>query len=446
MKNKRNLLGKGESLFAKEPWKPRTVSSTQVYTIDQAKERLLPMLRRATSASAVVREESCYSGKRTMAMRIHPSRISKSAMPSDTFKSFELEILGSRGVEFVPDRSSKSRPPGADMDSLVEESVELFVAGAQGSWEQLEQFAEGLSADDAERSGIEEKLADEFLSFEEIRFLTPEEKNGTTSDGNSKEVEILLQQGDDPWGVIDHFTRFARLVGFEIEDDRIIDVAGLFFIPVTVTEEQIDAISRYSHVRFIRNAAELRVFNPVTGIRGVINRAIQLPSDDKMSNDFRVAIFDGGLPDERFAAWVDHFDQTTSDPQTTTTSASAEHGAAVTSAFLFGHMDDGANETPCPPCRVDHYRVIADGDHDPYVVLRRITSVLKSRSYRLVNLSLGPEYAIVDDHIDPWTASLDSFASSGDCFIAVAAGNEGEADQEAGNHRIQPPSDGVNVI
>jgi len=129
-----------------------------------------------------------------------------------------------------------------------------------------------------------------------------------------------------------------------------------------------------------------------------------------------------------------------------------QHGLAVTSAFLFGPLQSGAT-TPPPICTVDHVRVLdnrtgANADVDYLDVLARIIEFLDShqRSYQFVNISLGPDLAVLDDEVTAWTASLDERFAGGNLFATVAVGNGGERDQTAGLCRIQPPSDGVNVL
>ena len=63
-----------------------------------------------------------------------------------------------------------------------------------------------------------------------------------------------------------------------------------------------------------------------------------------------------------------------------------------------------------------------------------------------MNISLGPDLAILDDEVTAWTALLDERFTGGNYFPTVAVGNSGELDRAAGLCRIQPPSDGVNIL
>jgi hypothetical protein len=127
------------------------------------------------------------------------------------------------------------------------------------------------------------------------------------------------------------------------------------------------------------------------------------------------------------------------------------HGTAVTSALLFGPLQDGITAER-PYATVDHYRVLdvntlKDDQQDLYTVLERIQDVLESRvKYDFVNLSLGPDLPIEDNDIHAWTAVLDQLFADGLTLPTIAVGNTGELDWPSGNARIQTPADCVNAL
>lgn len=127
-----------------------------------------------------------------------------------------------------------------------------------------------------------------------------------------------------------------------------------------------------------------------------------------------------------------------------------EHGLGVTSAVLFGPIEpDAAAERPYAP--VDHHRVLdakIDGE-DPYELYRtlgHVETVLLSRQYQFINLSLGPDLPIEDQDVHAWTAVIDSILSDGETLMTVAVGNNGERDAALSLNRIQVPSDSVNAL
>ncbi len=127
------------------------------------------------------------------------------------------------------------------------------------------------------------------------------------------------------------------------------------------------------------------------------------------------------------------------------------HGTAVTSALLFGPLQDGAN-VERPYAKVDHYRVLdadtmKDDQQELYTVLDRIQDIIESRpKYDFVNLSLGPDLPIEDNDVHAWTAVLNQLFSDGLTLPAIAVGNSGELDWSSGNARIQTPADCVNAL
>jgi hypothetical protein len=89
-----------------------------------------------------------------------------------------------------------------------------------------------------------------------------------------------------------------------------------------------------------------------------------------------------------------------------------EHGLAVTSAILLGPLEPEAT-APRPFAKVDHHRVLdAQSDQeDPYGlyrILANIETVLLSRQYQFVNLSLGPDPPIEINDVHAWTAVIDN--------------------------------------
>jgi len=173
---------------------------------------------------------------------------------------------------------------------------------------------------------------------------------------------------------------------------------------------------------------------------------IDTPNLEPLYKSLRVAVFDGGVPQDALPKELVHRKEAPTIGDAVPESAA--HGLGVTSALLFGSLEQG-EPAPQPFAPIDHYRVIdkntvSDPQGHYFDVLTRIMDVLRQNPYDFVNLSLGPDLPIEDD--DVWTASLDEHFSHGKTLVAVAAGNSGEDDWAAGNARIQAPADGVNVL
>jgi hypothetical protein len=175
--------------------------------------------------------------------------------------------------------------------------------------------------------------------------------------------------------------------------------------------------------------------------------AVAIPAGRPVDSQLRAAAFDGGIPDdgafEPFAELHEPADIGSAVKEY------VDHGTGVTSALLFGPLEKG-RAAARPYGAVDHFRVLDDatpGDpYELYDALARIRDVLQSRKYLFVNLSIGPALPIEDHEVHAWTAVLDDLLSDGETLATIAVGNQGEADWESGNARVQVPSDSVNAL
>ena len=223
---------------------------------------------------------------------------------------------------------------------------------------------------------------------------------------------------------------------------------NLWFVPVTGERAAMQSLAQFSFVRVIRPVPQLRGVRPA--MRGsAITVGCQLPTEQPVSPEPKVAIMDGGLPTSHpIAPWLRTY--TKLDPNAADDPGVLDHGLAVTSAFLFGPIQPNG-VAPRPYAYADHLRVLDDDSQteDPLVLYRTlgfIEEVLLSRQYEFVNLSLGPDLPIEDTDVHAWTSVIDDLLSDGNTFMTVAVGNNGDMDQESGNARVQVPSDCVNAV
>lgn len=176
---------------------------------------------------------------------------------------------------------------------------------------------------------------------------------------------------------------------------------------------------------------------------------IDLPTVQPYASDVRVAILDGGLPDNHvLEPWVSNYSH--ADAAAEDHPDGPAHGLGVTSAFLFGPLWPGETANR-PYSYVDHHRILDNSTNDDdqyelYRTLRHLEDILLSRQYEFLNLSLGPALPIDDDEIHPWTSLIDTYLADGDTFLTIAAGNNGESESSLSLNRIQVPSDCVNAL
>jgi hypothetical protein len=217
-------------------------------------------------------------------------------------------------------------------------------------------------------------------------------------------------------------------------------------MPIRVAFAQAPQLARFNPLRVLRPMPAIRP-RPRFGLRGVSR--VQPPSEQRPVADVTtVAVFDGGVHDpDQLGLFAIPLIDLTPEPREP---EDVDHGTGVTGAVLYGLLQPGDQATQ-PPLPVESFRVMPPpydpGDLDGYWILDRIKEILTEDRHKLVNLSLGPTLAVEDD-MEPnrWTAELDQLAWERDIVFVVAAGNDGNQDQETGLHRVQVPADMANAV
>ncbi len=426
----RFLLGYGERLTGPVAAPHGAPPPGPAYEFEEAVQRLAPEVVQLTSILDDLPADACPDNEAVAVLTLHPQSLAKSYHPKRLLDQYNLRQVGSRPVEVTPDKWTRQGDPEPS------HSTELYVAGPRPSFSRwAADFAESPFRINAAIQRIEEVRAPN--PGDRIRNLDHAER----SDAGLL-VELIIHASATDDYIIEAFQRYAETVGVDAKLDRRLFAGGLCFLPAEGSAAQIRELARFAFLRTAR---------PLSRLRGVpvVERATPmpalppalLPSQDAIDGDIRVAVFDGGLPDNSpLAAWVQAIEL----PGIGTKVPELEaHGHDISSALLFGSLTPGEN-APRPFARVDHYRVLdEDARNDPfdlYDVLQRIDSVLSEKKYEFANVSIGPYMCIEDDDIHPWTALLDSHLASGQTLVAIAAGNNGEDIER----RIQVPSDTVN--
>lgn len=430
------LIGRGELLTHEIKGPKRGMDKAEVYTLQQAKRRLMPQFAEVAANLDSLPEKACPGDLGVARLTLNPSYIARSFFPVAMLRSAGFESVGSRAVKLTPEGWSKK---GAPRESAT---TELFVVGERQAFRQLKDWAGQL------REGSSEAKD---LSHVE-RFSAFEPKDRIVSLGKSKdrffEVGIHLLPGDNDQFVQRAFTKYAADVGVTIHTDLAFGAGNLWFLPAEGTHHNIKRLAEFTLVRVIRPMPQLRGIRPVQRSAGV-KVACSLPTEQPLSSEPKVAILDGGLPEQHsISPWLRTYralDENAADDP-----SGLEHGLGVTSAFLFGPITP--NSTAARPYSyVDHLRVLdreAESE-DPlelYRTLGLVEEVLLSRQYQFLNLSLGPDLPIEDTDVHAWTSVIDDLLSDGDTLMTVAVGNNGEMDRSVGNARVQVPSDCVNAL
>jgi hypothetical protein len=445
MPEKKNyLLGYGERLT--EPLLPPKLRPTKndPYTFERAKERLAPRINRVADDVAALPAAACPNDQAVAVLTLHPRFIAKTSFPSRLLSVIGLEAIGSRAAAIVPDEGRKKPRKETEKPAPPKPSptTDIYVAGDRSA---IRNWATNVTRWTEGSLGVEE-----LGRIEDMHVPTPEERLRPVRPQNATPLLEVVLQGAYHDYVIEGFRDYLKGLDIKVDLDRRQHVEGLCFLAVRAPRHLHKEIARFAFLRVAREMPTMRELRPAQIIRSVPGPSFPciLPDGGPVNPELRVAVFDGGVPKEaNLQTWVNLKELP---GLADAVPAFQAHGLAVTSALLFGSLENGKPaEKPFAP--VDHYRVLDEKTkHDPesnyYQVLERITSILSQQKYDFVNLSVGPEVAFDDDVPHLWTVKLDKLFSDGRTFVSVAAGNTGELGAESGAGRIQSPSDGVNVL
>lgn len=434
------LIGYGERLASDMAAPIAGAPKKHPYSFAEARTRLAPKIKGTAKELNELPDEVCPKDQAVVLVTLHPTYLAKSYYPAELLKTYGLEAIGSRAREVSPEKWTKKKPPESAITS------ELFVAGTRSHFRNL---AAGIDRLNEATSG-----AVDIIKIEDFRAQSAEEK---LKPFQSKEKEPLLevvlhaQPVREDAFILEGFEAYLDTFGIKLNlDKRRFFAEGLCFLPLRVPRDIATEVVKYSFLRLAREMPRLRQFRPVArATPGFAPFACRLPKEGPIDRDLRVAIFDGGVKaDAKLDPWVSRKKtKNIGDP----VPEFQNHGTAVTSALLFGPLQDDVTAER-PYANVDHYRVLdaetmKDDQQELYTVLERIQDVLESRpKYDFINLSLGPDLPVEDNDIHAWTAVLDQLFADGQTLPAIAVGNSGELDWPSGNARIQTPADCVNAL
>lgn len=441
MKDRKNfLLGYGERLTTKIDAPGGGGPKAHPYTFQEAKSRLTPKLEALVTEISHLPPLACPDEQVVAILTLHPAYMAKSYFPTELLGAVGLRHVGSRRKEIRPEKWGKKRHKD------VAHTTELFVSGPR---KYFSDWAQNITHWTENTRG-----ASNLIELEDIYYLSPDERlRPVTSDQKQPLFEIVLHASALPESefIISGFQNYLSQLGIKANLERRIHVGGLCFVALRTTEKKVQELAQFSFLRVAREMPKLRVVEEMTRSATNNRRIPLLELSDKsvLDNNVRVAIFDGGLPKNSvLTPWV-----TAKEPKNIGKPVAEylQHGQYVTSAFLFGHIEEGQTLTK-PPCKVDHWRVLDEisGQNDVQMqlfdVIQRIEGVLSTNRYDFINLSLGPDMPIEDDEIHVWTAVLDNYLSNGETLATIAVGNNGNDDIASGLARVQPPSDCVNAM
>lgn len=430
------LIGRGELLTQDITGPRRPFNKTQAYTLQQARSRLSPQFKQAAQALDALPTEACPGDFGVARLTMNPSFIARSYFPSNLLRSTGLESVGSRTVAVTPEAWTRKDAPHETT------TTELFVAGKRRAFRNLAHWAQEVDPESDE--------AEDLTHIEQFTVFAPQERIVNVGGTKERFFEIGLHMlpDEDPERIQRAFVQFADQHNVRVHSEYEFVAGNLWFVPVEGNRSDIKKLAEFVFVRVIRPVPKLRGLRPIHRSGGPKVQC-SLPNDQPLSLEPRVAILDGGLPEQHaITTWLRAYrkidEAAEDDPD------GLEHGLGVTSAFLFGPITpNGQAARPFAP--VDHLRVLDQsiGTENPlelYRTLGLVEQVLLSRAYQFINLSLGPDLPVEDKEVHAWTSVIDDLLSDGDTLMTVAVGNNGTRDHELRYDRVQVPADCVNAL
>jgi hypothetical protein len=432
----RFLIGSGEKYtdatrYVTGPKPPKEPA----YSVPDAIKRLTPKVERTALSVRALPPEARPNGEAVALVTLHPEFLAKTLFPGALFASVGLRAVGSRVREVTPDHWT----PKHKKKFEFAESIELYVAGKPDSF---------TNWTTALKSGVAEfRGADELARVEDVRPLESLDAGARIRLPQDQGEEVLLEAAlhlpdKDDSVVIEAFKKYAEGLGVKTYTDLGVVVPGMAFAPILLRRSRVAELAKFSFLRSLRPAVKLRSM-PAPRLTRSAGASFTVPQTAPFNPSIRVAVLDGGLPDDHGIPFVNHhITPGVTQPDKNFT----EHGLAVTGALMWGSLHDTGGR---PYVSVDHFRILDSEDAllrdvHAYRVLRRVQDVIETSSHDIFNLSLGPDISVEDDDVHAWTSTLDSLSSDGSRLIIAAAGNNGGAPEPL--CRIQVPGDGVNCL
>jgi hypothetical protein len=441
----RSLLVNGEGLRVEGIEAPRTTGGPKFEprTAEAARELLIPQIEVALAAVDDLPAALRAPDRLYLEARLLPNYLAASYFPDVLLTQIGATSVGSRADTGLYVTKSKQQKA---------QTRRLILAVNRHGLAELQNLVYSGGLNRTEKQAFSEiRKIDEF-AVPRLDSVLRAPSRRPQSNGTPTLWEAVLHPAATLAGepvpldyeTLDRWIELVRTNEGHVYESYIRRVGGLTFVPVRASEPAIGQLIRFNPLRALRPMPIIRP-RPGFGLRSV--RRVAPPAvAQPVSVAPTVAVFDGGVEGGASALFpVTAVDLTFEVAQPSALS----HGTGVTAAVLYGLLKPG-QQAPQPPLPVSSYRVVPGPDPDDldgYRILDQILSLVQQEGHRIVNLSLGVEYAVEDD-MEPhrWTSALDQLAWDNDVLFVVAPGNHGDADQVAGLHRVEVPADMVNGL
>lgn len=444
----RGLLFTGGEKYREPNDRPRrNMDETSKFHPQSVREACALLAPQADSLVSVARtiDLSLRASRVVFEATMLPNYLAGMYHPSDLLTDFNISQLGSRTADRELVTATQTR------DGVLTKT--LILAATIPS---LEALASEIKAGSGDGEGA--LYGNRLRQFDELRLPHTNRLIRVPSEGESDRVwpnvwEVVLHPDPGLDGRVplseanyEKFLSLTERLGGEVLSDwrRVVD--GMTFVPVELDRGDVYDLAAFNPLRSLSAMPRISAAPKSPLRRYEAPAPLAAPADPDPAERPTVIVFDGGvdLPSPYFDDYVTLIEATDQPADV----SDVEHGSAVSAAVLYGDITPGS-QLPMPSVNIDHYRV-TPMDAEPtemFELLDKIVDVIEgSPPGQIVNLSIGPQYAIVDDSVHLWTITLDELAVRKDCLFVVAAGNNGEDDATLGLNRIQAPADMVNGV
>lgn len=419
-----------------EKFKPYSVAEN----IDRLTPQLLTLQARARAVPSELRGDDLI-----IEARLLPQFMAASSFPSSLLSAAGLIPLGTRTA--LADTLDRNGEVLRDQATKT-----VFLAASEG--------LEGLSDIFLGRAGrlskrtVEDIQALDALTLPrpaiEISDLVPD--GNALADGGLVLLESALHGTVGPEGrprpasrlVTERWAAWVAQLGGVAELEWARQSGTLTFMPVRLPPGRAVEAARFN---------PLRAVQPMPRLRNLPTAEVEIiPFDEPTERSphgapLRVAVFDGGV-DDTSPYWQGRVTNLVVGSQGAHAGTQA-HGALVTSAMLYGHIQGDTLPEPADMV-IDHYGTLPQeglqDDLHMYWLLDVIEQQVQGGSYDVVTVCAAPNRLVSDSQVDRWTSTLDNLSHEEQVLFVVAAGNNGQDPAYGGLNRLLIPADASNAI
>lgn len=444
LRNERPILGNGEALI--EPTeKVRGGPPDDFHPIQvaEARRHLAPQIDHLRREAARI-PDSLRGPELVFQARLRPNYLAASYFPEKLLEHVGMQAVGSRSA-----REDKHTKKQVQQNQLTKT---LLLAGSERSIAAFSSLVHGMDfqASEGVLNALRTFSVVDLSGAEDVIRARPAEAH----DGVPITWEAVLHRTYDDDArrrdqIFDKWVSFIESLAGAVKTEYRRVVEGITFVPISLPANAIDQVVQFNPLRAVRPMPTMR---PTTvSVLRVLEAEPkpQPPFSDRPVTSERVAVFDGGI--DLGCAYLKPFSRCYDLTGGIPADADAvTHGTVVTSTMLFGYAAKG-QRLRRPDVYVDHFRVLpvpSSGDPEFDLELNwivdQVIREVSSRKPAIVNLSIGPNEAMLDDEPSRWTAELDSLAHRHGVTFVNAVGNNGGLGNSY--NRVQPPGDMVNAI